>query len=226
MAVGKYAQSLYASRIIVLVVLVGGCVVPDVDSLEYLSVGTAPRLFTTGPPFSEAGAAGALAVSRRQSKWIEVEQSGSGQGIGTWVVRPQHQNSSSVVIVIHEIFGVNDWVLAVADKLAENGFVALVPDLQAAVVYYGRAPTQPTEYKFVKTSVLGLYGGDDELVNETIIVAEQEMARRGTQFISEVFLDAGHGFLRAQEGHDGANRFASDLAWRRTIEFLDRNLVH
>lgn len=74
--------------------------------------------------------------------------------------------------------------------------------------------------------VLGLYGGDDELVNETMIVAEQEMARRGTQLIPDVFLGAGHGFLRAQEGHDGANRFASDLAWRRTIEFLDRNLVH
>ena len=98
--------------------------------------------------------------------------------------------------------------------------------MQAAVIYYGRAPTQPTEYKFVRTPVLGLYGGDDELVNETIIVAEQEMARRGTQFISEVFLGAGHGFLRAQESHDGANRLASDLAWQRTIEFLDRYLVH
>ena len=123
MPVVKYAQSLCGSRVIVFVVLGGGCVIPDMDSLENLSVGTAPRLFITGPPFSEAGAAGALAVSRRQSKWIEVEQSGSGQGIGTWVVRPQHQNSSSVVIVVHEIFGVNDWVLA------ENGFVALVPDL-------------------------------------------------------------------------------------------------
>ena len=42
--------------------------------------------------------------------------------------------------------------------------------------------------------VLGLYGGDDELVNETMIVAEQEMARRGTQLIPDVFLGAGHGF--------------------------------
>ena len=155
MAVGKYAQSRYASRIIVLVVLVGGCVVPDVDSLEYLSVGTAPRLFITGPPFSEAGAAGALAVSRRQSKWIEVEQSGSGQGIGTWVVRPQHQNSSSVVIVIHEIFGVNDWVLAVADKLAENGFVALVPDLVSGLGPNGGGTTSVAS----RHQVIGLLRG-------------------------------------------------------------------
>ena len=155
MAVGKYAQSRYASRIIVLVVLVGGCVVLDVDSLEYLSVGTAPRLFTAGPPFSEAGAAGALAVSRRQSKWIEVEQSGSGQGIGTWVVRPQHQNSSSVVIVIHEIFGVNDWVLAVADKLAENGFVALVPDLVSGLGPNGGGTTSVAS----RHQVIGLLRG-------------------------------------------------------------------
>ena len=78
MPVVKYAQSLCGSRVIVFVVLGGGCVIPDMDSLENLSVGTAPRLFTTGPPFSEAGAAGALAVSRRQSEWTEVEQSGTG----------------------------------------------------------------------------------------------------------------------------------------------------
>ena len=29
------------------------------------------------------------------------------------------------------------------------------PDVQAAVIYYGRAPTQPAEYKFVKTPLLG-----------------------------------------------------------------------
>jgi carboxymethylenebutenolidase len=33
------------------------------------------------------------------------------------------------VIVIHEIFGLTDWVRGVADQLAKEGFIALAPDL-------------------------------------------------------------------------------------------------
>jgi carboxymethylenebutenolidase len=33
------------------------------------------------------------------------------------------------IIVIHEIFGLTDWEPTVADRLAKNGFVAILPDL-------------------------------------------------------------------------------------------------
>jgi carboxymethylenebutenolidase len=33
------------------------------------------------------------------------------------------------VLVIHEIFGLTDWVRSVADQLAADGFIALAPDL-------------------------------------------------------------------------------------------------
>jgi carboxymethylenebutenolidase len=33
------------------------------------------------------------------------------------------------VIVIHEIFGLTDWIRAVADQLAAEGFIAIAPDL-------------------------------------------------------------------------------------------------
>ena len=99
------------------------------------------------------------------------------------------------------------------------------PRLQAAVVYYGSSPVDTADFHLVQAPVLGLYGGDDERVNATIPIAEREMARYGKHFETEIFAGAGHGFLRAQEGRDGANEAASLLAWRRTIEFLRRHLA-
>jgi carboxymethylenebutenolidase len=44
-------------------------------------------------------------------------------------VYPERKDKAPVVIVIHEIFGLTDWVRAVADRLAGEGFIALAPDL-------------------------------------------------------------------------------------------------
>jgi carboxymethylenebutenolidase len=39
------------------------------------------------------------------------------------------KEKSSAVVVIHEIFGLTDWVRGVADELAEAGYIAIAPDL-------------------------------------------------------------------------------------------------
>jgi carboxymethylenebutenolidase len=45
------------------------------------------------------------------------------------VVYPERKEKAPVVIVIHEIFGLSDWVRGVADQLAAEGFIAVAPDL-------------------------------------------------------------------------------------------------
>jgi len=52
-----------------------------------------------------------------------------GTKVVTWVVYPEKKEKAGVVIVIHEIFGLSDWVRGVADQLASQGFIALAPDL-------------------------------------------------------------------------------------------------
>jgi len=47
----------------------------------------------------------------------------------TWVSYPERKDNAPVVIVIHEIFGLTDWVRGVADQLAAEGFIAVAPDL-------------------------------------------------------------------------------------------------
>jgi carboxymethylenebutenolidase len=45
--------------------------------------------------------------------------------------------------VIHEIFGLTDWEPTVADRLAKEGYVAIVPDLLSSK--HGQSPSNPDE---------------------------------------------------------------------------------
>jgi len=85
------------------------------------------------PPDGER-ATRALELSPRHGEWVDVELASQGSDakatkIHTWVVYPERKDKAPVVIVIHEIFGMTDWVRSVADQLAADGFIALAPDL-------------------------------------------------------------------------------------------------
>jgi carboxymethylenebutenolidase len=97
------------------------------------------------------------------------------------------------------------------------------PGLGAAVVYYGSSPATGS-LTSVRAPVLGLYGGDDARVNATIPAADSAMKAMGKTYVQEVHEGAGHGFLRQQDGRDGANLEASRKAWPATIAWFKRHL--
>src|SRR5262249_44651205 len=49
--------------------------------------------------------------------------------VNSFVVYPEVNKKTTAVIVIHEIFGMSDWVQQLADELAEAGYIAIAPDL-------------------------------------------------------------------------------------------------
>ena len=69
-----------------------------------------------------------LANSPRHSEWVDVKMA-NGPSITTFVVYPERSTKAPVVIVIHEIFGMAEWIRGVADQLAKEGFIAVAPDL-------------------------------------------------------------------------------------------------
>jgi carboxymethylenebutenolidase len=69
-----------------------------------------------------------LAKSPRHGEWVDVALP-DGTKLVTWVVFPEKNKKAGVVLVIHEIFGLTDWVRGVADQLASDGFIAVAPDL-------------------------------------------------------------------------------------------------
>lgn len=93
----------------------------------------------------------------------------------------------------------------------------------AAVVYYGTSPTTAS-LASVKVPVLGLYGGEDARVGATVPPADSAMKALGKRFEPHSFAGAGHGFLRQQEGQNGANLAASQQAWPMTIAFFRSTL--
>jgi len=97
------------------------------------------------------------------------------------------------------------------------------PGLGAAAVYYGTSPADSLLSR-VKVPVIGLYAGDDARVNATVAPAVEVMRSLGKRYEPHTFAGAGHGFLRQQEGKDGANLAASRQAWPLTIAFFRTNL--
>src|SRR5213595_463006 len=74
-----------------------------------------------------------LEKSSRHGEWVEFK---SGERtIKAFVVYPERKEKAPVVIVIHEIFGLTDWVRGVCDQLAENGVIAIAPDLLSGQTY-------------------------------------------------------------------------------------------
>ena len=74
-------------------------------------------------PPGEEGAKAALDHSPRHGEWVDVAMP-SGAPVRSWIVYPERSDKAPVVVVIHEIFGESDWVRAVADQLAAEGFIA------------------------------------------------------------------------------------------------------
>lgn len=101
--------------------------------------------------------------------------------------------------------------------------VASPDGLGAAVVYYGTSPALAS-LPSVKVPVLGLYAGDDARVGATVPPADSAMRALGKSFQPHSFVGAGHGFLRQQDGKDGANLAATREAWPLTIQFFRTNL--
>jgi carboxymethylenebutenolidase len=98
-------------------------------------------------------------------------------------------------------------------------YAAEQPGLNAAVVYYGTSPDAAALEK-IKAPVLGHYGGNDQRVNATIKPAEDKMKELNKPYTARIYDGAGHGFLRQQDGQNGANLKAAQQAWPETVKFI------
>ena len=69
----------------------------------------------------------ALDAVTTHGEWVQVRR--GSDSIRAYVAYPERRTRAPAVIVIHEIFGLTDWEPTVADRLAKQGYVAIVPDL-------------------------------------------------------------------------------------------------
>jgi len=69
----------------------------------------------------------AVDKSPRKREWVSVKR--EARTVESFVVHPQSQAKAPVMVVIHEIFGLTDWVESVTDEFAAAGYLAIAPDL-------------------------------------------------------------------------------------------------
>jgi len=79
-------------------------------------------------PADGASAVQRLSASPRHGEWVKLD-AGGGDMLEAWVVYPERSDAAPVVVVIHEIGGLTDWVRSVADQLAAEGYIAIAPDM-------------------------------------------------------------------------------------------------
>ena len=109
------------------------------------------------------------------------------------------------------------WGGAMSNQLAVH-----VPDLKAAVPFYGRQPDAADVPK-IKAAVQLHYGGLDERVNAGIPAYEEALKKAGVKYELYVYEGAQHAFHN-DTAPTRYNEAAAKLAWERTMTFLKSRL--
>lgn len=89
---------------------------------------SAPATAQDPLPADAESALARLNSSPRHAEWTVI-RTGDADSVRAFVVYPESSEPAPVVLVVHEIFGLTNWVRAVADQLAADGFIAIAPDL-------------------------------------------------------------------------------------------------
>jgi carboxymethylenebutenolidase len=98
-------------------------------------------------------------------------------------------------------------------------FAAEVPELNAAVVFYGTPPTE-AQMANIKAPVIGFYGENDARVTSTVEPTIAAMKKLGKYYEPHVYPKATHTFVMFQE--IAANAAALNDSWPRAIAFMNQ----
>jgi carboxymethylenebutenolidase len=69
----------------------------------------------------------ALEKSPRHREYVPLKH--GDRTVQAFVVYPEESHKAPVIVMIHEIFGLSDWAKEMADELAAQGYIVIVPDL-------------------------------------------------------------------------------------------------
>tara|TARA_R110002051_G_scaffold292072_1_gene356319 strand:- start:13152 stop:14036 length:885 start_codon:yes stop_codon:yes gene_type:complete len=122
-----------------------------------------------------------------------------------------HENCNGSVGVVGFCFG--GWI--------SNMMAVQLPDLGAAVPFYGRQPSDEQAAE-IKAPLLLQYAGLDQRVNEGWPAYEKVLKANNIEYTAHFYEDVNHGFH-----NNSTPRFdkpSADLAWERTIAFFKKHL--
>jgi hypothetical protein len=118
---GKSLMTL-ALSIVAALMCVSGVVAQDMSGHHHATADA-----SNNPEAIQEWAKQRLAKSPRHQEWVKIKS--GNREVNSFVVYPEVNKKATAVVVIHEIFGMSDWVQQLTDELAEAGYIAIAPDL-------------------------------------------------------------------------------------------------
>lgn len=133
-----------------------------------------------------------LEKSPRHREWVTVKH--DGRSVETFVVYPESAAKTPVVLIIHEISGMTDWVQDLADQVAEAGYIAVAPDLLS-----GMAPNGGRTKDFQPNTVIEAVShlNPDQITADLNAVADyglKQPAANGELFVAGFCWGGGQSF--------------------------------
>ena len=96
-----------------------------------------------------------------------------------------------------------------------------IPDLKAAVPFYGGQPSSEDTAK-INAPLLLQFAGLDKRVNEGWPAYEKTLKEYSKEYTAYIYPEVNHGFHN--DTTPRYNEAAAKLAWKRTIEFFKQKL--
>jgi carboxymethylenebutenolidase len=118
--------------------------------------------------FAQDWAKAKLEKSPRHGEWVEVKN--GSRAVRCFIVYPEVKNAATAVILIHEIFGLSDWVRETADEVAAAGYIAIAPDLLSGAGPNGGGSSEFSSQDDVRTAIFKL--PPDQITGDLNAVAE------------------------------------------------------
>jgi carboxymethylenebutenolidase len=131
---------------------------------------TLPRLFkftfivvsvalAAGSLLAQDWAKARLDASPRHREYVPLQH--GSRTVQAYVVYPEVSGKASVVVLIHEIFGLTDWAREMADELAAQGFIVIAPDLLSG---FGPKGGGSSEFASQDATIKAVSGLDPDVV--------------------------------------------------------------
>nr|WP_299345707.1 dienelactone hydrolase family protein [Allomuricauda sp.] len=122
-----------------------------------------------------------------------------------------HDNCNGKIGVVGFCFG--GWI--------SNMMAVRLPDLAAAVPFYGRQPVEDIDK--INAPLMLQFAGLDTRVNEGWPAYEEKLKKFEKEYVAYMYPNVNHGFHNTSTPR--YDRDAAELAWKRTIDFFKSKLV-
>jgi carboxymethylenebutenolidase len=110
---------------------------PDCDWLAHYGLSRRTVLAGTAAGLGFAAACQPISATARTTTAEGIDtasasvRASDGFAVPLFIARPKGKKAAPVIIVVHEVFGVHEWIKDICRRLAHAGYMAVAPDLFA-----------------------------------------------------------------------------------------------